>query len=187
MRYMSLYFSVYFRITWRLCRCLWMLIRQRTRFWERSTKVKRVCLILKHVVFSTESKLLVQKQNQTLNITKLPADFTINCEITSWSSDKSAFEVTWFKGHKQDQPISIFTAKRDGTFDIGFSGKNLVFGRPGVRYYTLTIRNINPADMGQYYCQVDEWLLTSADIWKNVASDRSGEISVHVHNKGNII
>ncbi|XP_056610571.1 immunoglobulin superfamily member 2 [Triplophysa dalaica] len=149
--------------------------------WKQTTSGKSGVTTI--TVHNIESKLLVQKQNQTLNITKLPADFTINCEITSWSSDKSAFEVTWFKVHNQDQPISIFTAKRDGTFDIGFSGKNLVFGRPGVRYYTLSIRNINPADMGQYYCQVDEWLLTSANIWKNVASDRSGETSVHVHNK----
>lgn len=129
----------------------------------------------------------MQKQNQALNITQLPAEFTINCEIKSWSSNKSAFEVTWFKGQKQDQPISIFTAKRDGTLDTAFSEQNLVFGRPGVRHYTLAIRNINLADMGQYYCQVDEWILTSANIWKNVASDQSGEMSVHIHIKGNII
>lgn len=129
----------------------------------------------------------MQKQNQALNITQLPAEFTIKCEIKSWSSNKSAFEVTWFKGQKQDQPISIFTAKRDGTLDTAFSEQNLVFGRPAVRHYTLTIRNVNLADMGQYYCQVDEWILTSANIWKNVASDQSGEMSVHIHIKGNII
>ncbi|XP_065149145.1 immunoglobulin superfamily member 2 [Paramisgurnus dabryanus] len=153
--------------------------------WKLMTSVKSGSTIVN--VRSIESKLRVQKQNQWLNITSLQAELTINCEIESWSSNKSAFEVTWFKGHEQNQPIIIFIAKRDGTLHNLISDKDLVFGRPRTTHYTLKIPAISHSDLGQYYCQVDEWLPTMANIWKKVASDKSGELSVHVHIEGETV
>uniref|UniRef100_A0A673IA02 Ig-like domain-containing protein n=1 Tax=Sinocyclocheilus rhinocerous TaxID=307959 RepID=A0A673IA02_9TELE len=80
--------------------------------------------------------------------------------------------------------ITIFTARHDGILHSAISDKYLVFGRPSVTHYKLTVPQISPTDMGQYYCQVEEWLLT-ATIWKKLASDKSGELTIYVHTEGN--
>ncbi|KAK9969894.1 hypothetical protein ABG768_028035 [Culter alburnus] len=134
------------------------------------------------VVREKESKLSVKKENKMLNITNLQAGFTIDCVIDSQSSDNSAFEVTWFKV-QEEGPVILFTAKRDGTLHSAINDKYLVFGRPLATHYKLTVPQINPTDVGQYYCQVEEWLPT-ANNWKKFASDKSGELSVHVHTEG---
>uniref|UniRef100_A0A8C1BQK2 Ig-like domain-containing protein n=1 Tax=Cyprinus carpio carpio TaxID=630221 RepID=A0A8C1BQK2_CYPCA len=133
-------------------------------------------------VNSIESKLHVQKDNRMLNITNHQAGFTIDCVIDSQSSDTSGFEVTWFKV-QEEGPVTIFTARHDGTLHSAITDKNLVFGRPLATHYKLTVPQISPTDVGQYYCQVEEWLLT-ANTWKRFASDNSGELSIYVHTEG---
>ncbi|XP_016086570.1 immunoglobulin superfamily member 3-like [Sinocyclocheilus grahami] len=135
------------------------------------------------IVHKPEIKLHVQKENRTFNITNHQTAFTIDCVIDSQSSDKSVFEVTWFKVQEEEGPVTIFTARRDGTLHSAISDKNLLFGRPLATHYKLTVPQINPTDMGQYYCQVEEWLLT-ANTWKKFASDKSGELSIYVHTEG---
>lgn len=117
-----------------------------------------------------------------LNITNHQAGFTIDCVIDSQSSDTSGFEVTWFKV-QEEGPVTIFTARRDGILHSAITDKNLVFGRPLATHYKLTVPQISPTDVGQYYCQVEEWLLT-ANTWKRFASDKSGELSIYVHTEG---
>uniref|UniRef100_A0A8C2I0Y6 Ig-like domain-containing protein n=1 Tax=Cyprinus carpio TaxID=7962 RepID=A0A8C2I0Y6_CYPCA len=129
-----------------------------------------------------ESKLHVQKDNRMLNITNHQTAFTIDCVIDSQSSDTSGFEVTWFKV-QEEGPVTIFTARRDGILHSAITDKNLVFGRPLATHYKLTVPQISPTDVGQYYCQVEEWLLT-ANTWKRFASDKSGELSIYVHTEG---
>ncbi|XP_067299173.1 immunoglobulin superfamily member 2-like isoform X1 [Pseudorasbora parva] len=131
-------------------------------------------------VQSIESKLYVKKENKILNVTIHDAGFTVDCLIDSQSSDKSAFEVTWFKVQEEEEPVAIFTARHDGILHSSVSDKSLVFGRPLATHYKLTVPQINPTDVGQYYCQVEEWLPT-ANNWKKLASDKSGELSVSVH------
>nr|XP_009302673.1 immunoglobulin superfamily member 2-like isoform X2 [Danio rerio] len=128
-----------------------------------------------------ESNLRVQKENQTLNITNLQAGFTADCIIASQSSDKSAFEVTWFKVEEEVTHV-IFTAKHDGTLHSALNDKYLVFGRPDATHYKLTVPQTDLTDKGKYYCQVEEWLHTD-NTWKRLASDHSGVLSVHVHIK----
>ncbi|XP_077096165.1 immunoglobulin superfamily member 2-like isoform X1 [Siphateles boraxobius] len=134
------------------------------------------------VVKEKESKLHVKKENRMLNITDHQAGFTVDCDIDSQSSDKSTFEVTWFKV-QEEGPVAIFTARRDGTLHSAIGDKQLVFGRPLATHYKLTVQQIQPTDVGQYYCRVEEWLPT-ADNWRKFVSDKSGELSVHVHTEG---
>ncbi|XP_039521733.1 immunoglobulin superfamily, member 3-like [Pimephales promelas] len=134
------------------------------------------------VVKEKESKLHVKKLNRMLNITNHQAGFTIDCDIDSQSSDKSTFEVTWFKV-QEEGPLAIFTARRDGTLHSAIGDKQLVFGRPLATHYKLTVLQIQPTDAGQYYCQVEEWL-PIADNWRKLVSDTSEELFVHVHTEG---
>ncbi|XP_016396653.1 immunoglobulin superfamily member 2-like [Sinocyclocheilus rhinocerous] len=145
--------------------------------------LKKMSVSKELVVKEKEIKLHVQKENRTFNITNHQTAFTIDCVIDSQSSDKSVFEVTWFKVQEEEGPVSMFTARRDGTLHSAISDKNLLFGRPLATHYKLTVPQSNPTDMGQYYCQVEEWLLT-ANTWKKFASDKSGELSIYVHTEG---
>ncbi|KAI2647555.1 Immunoglobulin superfamily member 2 [Labeo rohita] len=145
--------------------------------------LKKMSVSTQLVVKEKEIKLHVQKENRTFNITDHQTEFTVDCIIDSQSSDKSAFEVTWFKVQEEEGPVTIFTARRDGTLHSAVSDKNLLFGRPRATHYKLTVPQINPTDMGQYYCQVEEWLVL-ANTWKKLASDKSGELSIYVHTEG---
>ncbi|XP_052422278.1 immunoglobulin superfamily member 2 isoform X2 [Carassius gibelio] len=133
-------------------------------------------------VHTEESKLHVQKNNRMINITNDQTSFTIDCVIDSQSSDTSGFEVTWFKV-QEEGPLTMFSARHDGTLHSAIPDKNLLFGRPLATHYKLTVLQISPTDIGQYYCQVEEWLLT-ANTWKKLASDKSGELSIYVHTEG---
>uniref|UniRef100_A0A9J8CM28 Ig-like domain-containing protein n=1 Tax=Cyprinus carpio carpio TaxID=630221 RepID=A0A9J8CM28_CYPCA len=144
--------------------------------------LKNMSVSTEMVVKEKEIKLRVQKDNRMLNITNHQAGFTIDCVIDSQSSDTSVFEVTWFKV-QEEGPVTIFTARRDGILHSAITDKNLVFGRPLATHYKLTVPQISPTDVGQYYCQVEEWLLT-ANTWKRFASDKSGELSIYVHTEG---
>ncbi|KAK2905332.1 hypothetical protein Q8A67_007131 [Cirrhinus molitorella] len=146
--------------------------------------LKNMSVSTELVVKEEEIKLHVQKENRMFNITNHQAEFTVDCVIDSQSSDKSAFEVTWLKVQEEEEPITIFTARRDGTLHSAVSDKNLLFGRPRATHYKLTVPQINPTDMGQYYCQVEEWLLTPDNTWKKLASDKSGELSIYFHTEG---
>lgn len=90
------------------------------------------------------------------------------------------FEVTWSKGQRNERPIIIFNASRDGTLHSVIGDKDLVFRRPSAMHYKLTVPNINPTDTGLYYCQVAEWIQTAANKWRRIGEDKSGELSVHV-------
>ncbi|KAL1268258.1 hypothetical protein QQF64_033621, partial [Cirrhinus molitorella] len=129
-------------------------------------------------VRSIESNLQVQNLNRTLNITNYQTGFSIDCIIASRSSEKSVFEVTWFRAQEEKNAVTIFTAMRDGTLHSNY--KNLLFGRPDAKHYKLTVPQINPTDMGQYYCSVDELLLT-ANTYRKLASKKSGVLSIYVH------
>ncbi|XP_043105247.1 immunoglobulin superfamily member 2-like isoform X2 [Puntigrus tetrazona] len=149
--------------------------------WKQMAEDKSGSTIV--TVRNIESKLHVQKENRMLNITKHQAEFTIDCVIDSQTSDKPFFEVTWFKVQEKEEPVTMFTAKHDGTLHTAISEKNLLFGRPLATHYKLTVPQISPSDMGKYYCQVEEWLLTD-NTWMKLGSDRSGELSIYVQTEG---
>ncbi|KAG1927502.1 immunoglobulin superfamily [Pimephales promelas] len=127
-----------------------------------------------------ENKLHVHKEDKSVSITNLQEGVTVDCIIDSRSSDVSVFEVTWSRGQRNERPIIIFKASRDGTLHSAIDDKDLVFRRPSAMHYKLTVPNINPADTGLYYCEVAEWIQTAANKWRRIGDDKSGELSVHV-------
>ncbi|KAK3568758.1 hypothetical protein QTP86_016274 [Hemibagrus guttatus] len=146
--------------------------------WERKASDKSGFTNV--TVHSIENKLQVHKTNHFLNITD-NTSFMVECEISSCSSEKSVFEVTWSRRQRDKQPLTIFTASRDGILHRAIPDKTLVYDRPSATRYTLTVPNVDVSDNGQYQCQVVEWLQTAANTWRKVAEDKSGELSVSVH------
>ncbi len=90
------------------------------------------------------------------------------------------FEVTWSRGQRNERPVIMFNASRDGTLYSAINDKDLVFGHPRGMHYKLTVPNVNPTDTGLYHCQVVEWIQTAPNKWRRIGEDKSGNISVHV-------
>ncbi|KAJ8255801.1 hypothetical protein COCON_G00196650 [Conger conger] len=132
-------------------------------------------------VLQTESNLHVQKDNVNVTMGNQQGSFTINCNITSYSSAASVFEVTWWRrpGYGAEEPHPIFRAARNFTLQhLDKSRKRLLFGRPRATLYTLTVPDAQPSDGGQYYCRVEEWLLSPRNSWRKIAEDTSGYLNV---------
>lgn len=130
-------------------------------------------------------KLQVHKASQSLNISNLQTGFKVACMIESHLNEKSVFEVTWIKKQKNEQPQTIFTLNKNGTLHSAIPNRTLVYDRPSTKLYTLTVRNVDPSDNGQYQCQVVEYQQTAPNTWTKVAEDKSGEFSITVHTAGN--
>ncbi|KAF5902017.1 immunoglobulin superfamily member 3-like, partial [Clarias magur] len=132
-------------------------------------------------VYNKESKLHVDKVDHFLNITDTEKGFVVECKVNSRSSDNSVFEVTWSKRQGDERPMTIYTARRDGTLNSGNLHRTLVYDRPSTSRYTLTVPSVDPSDSGHYQCQVKEWLQTAANTWREMAKDKSGELTISVH------
>ncbi|XP_046700621.1 immunoglobulin superfamily member 3 isoform X2 [Silurus meridionalis] len=152
--------------------------------WEKRGSSQKVSTMV--AVHKIESKLQVHKASQFLNVSDPQTGFKVECKITSRSSDKSVFEVTWSRRREDEQPLIIFNASRDGIVHSTILERTLVYNRPRTTHYTLTVPNVAPSDNGRYQCQVVEWLQTAANTWRKVAEDKSGELSVYVHDKAHL-
>ncbi|XP_063070010.1 immunoglobulin superfamily member 3-like isoform X2 [Engraulis encrasicolus] len=138
-----------------------------------------------------EAKLHVNEKNQRLNVTDLKAGFKVDCSITSRSSQDSLFEVTWFRTQGGKPKTAILKFTRNGTLQSYKARTGLVFTRPEVMSFTMTVPEASDADSGNYSCSVEELVrkTTTArktmDVeggkWKKVAEAQSGFLDVLVH------
>ncbi|XP_062390758.1 immunoglobulin superfamily member 3-like [Sardina pilchardus] len=126
-----------------------------------------------------EGNLLLDKRDRLLNVTDLRAGFNVDCHVTSKSSEESLFEVTWFRGEDKKQKKAIFRSARNGTLqNLDKDRKGLVFARPTLTLFTLTVPLVGATDAGQYSCEVAEWVKTVTNTWKKMATDQSGKSTV---------
>ncbi|KAJ8253204.1 hypothetical protein GJAV_G00210260 [Gymnothorax javanicus] len=138
-------------------------------------------------VHRTGGNLHVLKRAENVTMNNTLGNFTIICNITSYSSDGSVFEVTWWHrlAEKGEALQPIFRARRDSTLQhLDKSREHLLFGRPQPTVFTLTVPDAEPSDSGQYYCHVEEWLLSPRNTWRKIAEDTSGYLAVSFPSRG---
>ena len=138
-------------------------------------------------VSQTESNLHVLKNNSSVTMGNQQGGFVIVCNITSYSSAASVFEVTWWRRPANGEGVShpIFRAARNFTLQhLDKSRERLLFGRPRATLYTLTVPDAQPSDNGQYYCRVEEWLLSPRKSWRKISEDTSGYLHVSFQEQG---
>ncbi|XP_041929233.1 immunoglobulin superfamily member 3-like isoform X1 [Alosa sapidissima] len=132
-------------------------------------------------VHELEGNLQLEKKPRSVNVTDLQAGFNVDCNIISKSSEESLFEVTWFRAEDKKQKEAIFRSTRNGTLqNLDKARKRLVFGRPTVTFFTLTVPDVNVTDSGQYTCEVVEWFKTATNTWKKTVAE-SEKVTVNVH------
>ncbi|KAL2081060.1 hypothetical protein ACEWY4_022913 [Coilia grayii] len=133
-------------------------------------------------VHGLEANLHVKKDDHHLNVTELKDSFKVDCIITSQSSEESLFEVTWFRSWGNNQRVPIFKIMRNGTLqDFDNVRTGLVFARPKVTSFILTVPQAVDSDSGQYSCKVVEWVRTPTNTWKKMAEDQSGFLNLQVY------
>ncbi|KAJ8410429.1 hypothetical protein AAFF_G00193330 [Aldrovandia affinis] len=137
-------------------------------------------------VHQTERDLHVLKHNDNITVDDQLGSFLISCNITSYSSGGSVFEVTWWQRQVdgEGKPHPIFRARRNFTLQhLDRTRDRMLFGRPQTTLYTLTLLDAKPSDSGQYYCHVEEWLLSPRNTWRKISEDTSGYLTVSFQTK----
>ncbi|XP_062391062.1 immunoglobulin superfamily member 3-like [Sardina pilchardus] len=121
-------------------------------------------------------------QKTSKSVTTKPQDgFNVDCVIESRSSDRSAFEVIWYRTQNEGRTQMIFNASRDGTFRaLDSPAGGLMLKRPTPMQFDLKYLSVGPSEVGIYSCHVTEWLLMPDKSWRKLAENRSGELNVNI-------
>lgn len=139
------------------------------------------------------------------NVTVKESDsIRLGCSIPSQSSRDSRFSVSWYVDRSENEDNADQSVdgnrKRECVFSIGhdavFGNGNcnlregsaltsrLQFERMASDQYGLTIHQARPSDAGQYYCRVEEWLLSPRNAWYRLTANNSGFTIVNVLQQG---
>uniref|UniRef100_H3C633 Immunoglobulin superfamily, member 3 n=1 Tax=Tetraodon nigroviridis TaxID=99883 RepID=H3C633_TETNG len=143
----------------------------------------------------------LQVEETETNVTVKESDsIRLGCSIPSQSSRDSRFSVSWYVDRSENEDNADQSVdgnrKRECVFSIGhdavFGNGNcnlregsaltsrLQFERMASDQYGLTIHQARPSDAGQYYCRVEEWLLSPRNAWYRLTANNSGFTIVNV-------
>ncbi|XP_018614914.1 immunoglobulin superfamily member 3-like isoform X2 [Scleropages formosus] len=145
----------------------------------------------KVVVRQPEIHLQVEETESNITVEET-GSIRLGCSILSQSTKDSHFSVSWYVVRSAQGE----EAEADCVFSIGhdaiFGNENcspaealeldsrLQFERTTSDHYSLTIQRVRPADSGNYYCHVEEWLLNPRNVWYRLATNNSGVTVVNV-------
>ncbi|XP_061698496.1 immunoglobulin superfamily member 3 isoform X2 [Syngnathoides biaculeatus] len=138
--------------------------------------------------FSADSKLRVQKNNQSL-VNLEDSRVRINCSVTSQTSPDSRHAVLWYvrraaAGSEADE--LLLRIERSGALEYGTYAdeerlrRRVQAERLSPRLYALTLNRAESGDSGTYYCLVEEWLSDPDGAWYRLSRDSSGFTEVLV-------
>ncbi|KAG8517594.1 Immunoglobulin superfamily member 2 [Galemys pyrenaicus] len=124
----------------------------------------------------TGSVVRVSKEHRTENVTE-HREVALRCSLESPSSSASLFSVKWFwsPGHSENKTLAHL--QHDGL--LQYWGEEalrhrLHCYRSSATDFVLTLRPVELADAGSYWCQVTEWRLhENPSKWVSQASDES--------------
>ncbi|XP_004854182.1 immunoglobulin superfamily member 2 [Heterocephalus glaber] len=136
---------------------------------------------LKISVTLPESKLRVNASSQVQEIS-INSNTVIECSILSQHTRNLQLAITWYFS-----PISTHTSwlkilEMDQTNVIKY-GDEFHTPRRKQKFHTakvsqnlfqLHILSVDDSDQGEYYCAVEEWLLTPNGTWQKLGGEKSG-------------
>ncbi|XP_077149699.1 immunoglobulin superfamily member 3-like [Ranitomeya variabilis] len=130
------------------------------------------------------SRLQVSKGQRSVAVLEGSA-VTLSCTVRAQSSPDARFSVLWFaqepSGTDGKLIVRSGTGMEYGTYAEEADLKDrlqLEELTPG--HYTLTLLGARQEDSGDYYCQVEEWVLDPNQAWYQLAKDASGLTEVNV-------
>ncbi|RXM33923.1 Immunoglobulin superfamily member 3 [Acipenser ruthenus] len=139
-----------------------------------------------------EIRLQVEESESNMTVKEEDA-FTLGCSVSSQSSKDSRFSVSWYViSSENPERECVFSIGHDNVFGNGNCsssegqgpGSRLQFERTSAESYSLTIQKARLSDSGNYYCQVEEWLLDPRNAWYHLAEANSGVTVVSVLEQG---
>ncbi|KFO30319.1 Immunoglobulin superfamily member 2 [Fukomys damarensis] len=146
---------------------------------------------LKISVTLPESKLCVNASSQVQEIS-INSNTVIECSILSqhtrnlqlaiaWYFAPISTHTSWLKILEMDQTnvvkygAEFRTPQRKQKFHIAKVSQNL---------FRLHILSVEDSDQGEYYCAVEEWLLTTNDTWQKLGGKKSGQTKLQLKPTG---
>ncbi|MGH0154453.1 UNVERIFIED_CONTAM: hypothetical protein FKN15_027067 [Acipenser sinensis] len=146
--------------------------------------------------WSNSDDVILQVEESESNMTVKEEDaFTLGCSVSSQSSKDSRFSVSWYViSSENPERECVFSIGHDNVFGNGNCsssegqgpGSRLQFERTSAESYSLTIQKARLSDSGNYYCQVEEWLLDPRNAWYHLAEANSGVTVVSVLEQDNM-
>ncbi|CAJ0947068.1 unnamed protein product [Ranitomeya imitator] len=134
------------------------------------------------------SRLQVSKGQRSVAVLEGSA-VTLSCTVRAQSSPDARFSVLWFaqepSGTDGKLIVRSGTGMEYGTYAEEADLKDrlqLEELTPG--HYTLTLLGARREDSGDYYCQVEEWVLDPNQAWYQLTKDASGLTEVNVKMPG---
>ncbi|KAJ6633890.1 hypothetical protein lerEdw1_014277 [Lerista edwardsae] len=106
----------------------------------------------------SENKPVIERTNHSITASE-SEDVTLECLLQSSVQSTSRFSIHWFRESNNSNPELLVTIKNNGIIEYG-SGKmsrRLHPHSPSVGDFRLTLHNVEMADAGTFYCQVEEW------------------------------
>ncbi|XP_073524862.1 immunoglobulin superfamily member 3 [Phyllobates terribilis] len=130
------------------------------------------------------SRLQVSKGQRSVAVLEGSA-VTLSCTVRAQSSPDARFSVLWFaqepSGTDGKLIVRSGTGMEYGTYAEEADLKDrlqLEELTPG--HYTLTLLGARREDSGDYYCQVEEWMLDPNQAWYQLTKEASGLTEVSV-------
>ncbi|XP_069745324.1 immunoglobulin superfamily member 3-like isoform X2 [Narcine bancroftii] len=117
------------------------------------------------------------------------AAFELECLIINQTQAQSQFSVTWYFQNEVDPKApwkKLLQSDRNNILkyygSLQTNSQKLKFQSAKVsnNNYKLMVQNAAPSDSGIYFCEVEEWVLSSQNQWALQGSNRSGLTTLHV-------
>lgn len=106
----------------------------------------------------SENKPFIERTNHSITANE-SEDVTLKCLLQSAVQSTSRFSVSWFKESVHSNPELLVKIKGNGIIEYsgGKVSRRLHPHSPSVGDFRLTLQNVEMADAGTFYCQVEEW------------------------------
>ncbi|XP_067849045.1 immunoglobulin superfamily member 3-like [Heptranchias perlo] len=134
-----------------------------------------------------ENNLQTVKTEKNISVPE-DSQIQLDCKISNRTNLDSQLSVAWYARRTlETDRHPILSLNRNSVFEYGSSVDNSVRLRDRLRFekstnelYSLILQKAAISDTGSYYCNVEEWLLGSNNVWYKLGEDQSGLTTVTV-------
>lgn len=108
--------------------------------------------------FLLENKPIIERTNHSMTANE-SQDVTLKCLLQSSVQTTSRFSISWFRESNNSNPELLVKIQGNGIIEYGSGNmsRRLHPYSPSVGDFRLTLQNVEMADAGTFYCQVEEW------------------------------
>ncbi|NXG65878.1 IGSF2 protein, partial [Hemiprocne comata] len=116
----------------------------------------------------------------------------LTCEVSKSTAQHTHLSVGWYclQGAGKSHAEEVLTLSKDFVLRPGpsYAQRFLVgdvrLNKVGNTTYKLSIKELEPSDQGQLYCEAAEWIQDPDETWKDISRKQTGRTSLAVTSQG---